>query len=206
MMRHQLGRHNLMRPPACLARPAKLMIAAALLTACQTIGEAPEATQTEAEAPAAQSLPTPLSPATAALPLPQPGAEPTPTPVGPMPHVYMALQPDGEGKPVSVIFAIDAARDNTPSDDPAIRLTPENGLCNPQEMRNYNFPPKYLARPVVSEIEQSQGLPARDLPAYIAISVTDEMIASGLARDREETRALNICTRKLWEELMLARN
>lgn len=205
-MRHQLGRHNLMRPPACLARPAKLMIAAALLTACQTIGEAPEATQTEAEAPAAQSLPTPLSPATAALPLPQPGAEPTPTPVGPMPHVYMALQPDGEGKPVSVIFAIDAARDNTPSDDPAIRLTPENGLCNPQEMRNYNFPPKYLARPVVSEIEQSQGLPARDLPAYIAISVTDEMIASGLARDREETRALNICTRKLWEELMLARN
>ena len=205
-MRHQLGRHNLMRPPACLARPARLLIAAALLTACQTIGEAPEATQTEAEAPAAQSLPTPLSPATAALPLPQPGAEPTPTPVGPMPHVYMALQPDGEGKPVSVIFAIDAARDNTPSDDPAIRLTPENGLCNPQEMRNYNFPPKYLARPVVSEIEQSQGLPARDLPAYIAISVTDEMIASGLARDREETRALNICTRKLWEELMLARN
>jgi len=205
-MRHQLGRHNLMRPPVCLARPARLLIAAALLTACQTIGEAPEATQTEAEAPAAQSLPTPLSPATAALPLPQPGAEPTPTPVGPMPHVYMALQPDGEGKPVSVIFAIDAARDNTPSDDPAIRLTPENGLCNPQEMRNYNFPPKYLARPVVSEIEQSQGLPARDLPAYIAISVTDEMIASGLARDREETRALNICTRKLWEELMLARN
>jgi hypothetical protein len=29
------------------------------------------------------------------------------------------------------------------------------------------------------------------------------MLADGLVNDREETRALNICTRKLWERLVL---
>jgi hypothetical protein len=167
--------------------------------AVEAIAEpAAEAPTDTAEALAA---PSPAdSSAIAALPVPQPGA--APSPAGPVPHIYMALQPDGEGKPISVVFAIDAARDNTPTNDPAIRLTPENGQCNPQEMRNYNFPPKYLARPITSEFEQAQGLSAGDLPAFMAISVTDEMLAAGLTTDREETRALNICTRKLWEELM----
>ncbi|MHA1529121.1 MAG: hypothetical protein ACTSVG_08870 [Alphaproteobacteria bacterium] len=123
-----------------------------------------------------------------------------------MPHIYLALQPGGAGREVSAVFAIDAARDNTPSDDPAVRLTPENGLCNPQEMRSYNFPPEDATRPVVSEAEQAQGLTPHDLPAFMAISVTERMLSLGLASDREQTRALNVCTRKLWERLMVAGN
>jgi hypothetical protein len=143
--------------------------------------------------------------AIAVLPVPA-GALPAPPPATPVPHIYLALQPDGEGKPISAIFAIDAARDNTPSDDPAIRLTPENGLCNPQEMRSYTFPREAAEAPVVSETQQAQGLTAADLPAFLAVSVTDRMLATGLASNREQTRALNICTRKLWEELVLSEN
>jgi len=112
----------------------------------------------------------------------------------------MALQPGGPGLPISVVFAIDAARDGTPSDDPAVRLTPDDGLCNPQEMRHYAFPPG--AAPVVSETDQAEGLTAAGLPEVMAVAVTDQMLAEGLAQDREETRALNICTRKLWERLV----
>ena len=116
----------------------------------------------------------------------------------------MTLQSDGAGSPVSVVFAIDAARDNTPSDDPAVRLTPENGRCNPQEMRSFTFPPQDAAQPVVSEAQQAQGLTAANLPAFMAVSVTDMMLERGLASDREQTSALNICTRKLWEQLVLS--
>ena len=216
-----------------------LLIVAALLSACQTTGDAPAeaepalAANTEtpesrsngvraAEGPIAGSATTGTlsakrSPAaTPAPPLPTPAlptpALPTPAALPPaqspgqaaaVPHIYMALQSDGAGSPVSAVFAIDAARDNTPSDDPAVRLTPENGLCNPQEMRSFTFPPQDAAQPVVSEAQRSGGLTAANLPAFMAVSVTDMMLERGLASDREQTSALNICTRKLWEQLVL---
>ncbi|HUF88347.1 MAG TPA: hypothetical protein VMM59_13290, partial [Thermohalobaculum sp.] len=116
------------------------------------------APDTGREAPAAGAGKPPASVA-AAPALPAPGAE--------VPHVYMALQPGGPGRPHSVVFAIDAARDGTPGDDPAIRLTPEAGRCNPQEMRRYDFSAE-AAGPVVSEAEGASGLTARDLPAFLA--------------------------------------
>ncbi len=177
--------------------PAAALLAA-LLAACQTAGEAPPDTPVQAEPAQPPALDSPA--ASAALP------EQTSPPAPPVPHIYMALQSDGAGRTVSAVFAIDAARDHTPSDDPAIRLTPENGLCNPQEMRSYDFGPQDAARPVVSEAEQAEGLTARDLPAFMAVSVTDRMLSLGLASEREQTRALNVCTRKLWERLLLAGN
>ena len=183
------------------------LTAAALLAGCETTGNPfaktePTTSTAAKEATAAappQPVPQPEPATVAALPTPA-------TPPPPVPHIYLAFQTDSPGTPVSAIFAIDAARNNTPSDDPAVRLTPENGLCNPHEMRSYNFPPQYGVKPVVSEIEQAQGLTATDLPAFMAVSVTDAMLALGLVNDREETRALNICTRKLWEELVVAHN
>ena len=165
-------------------------------------------TRTTAATPA-PSPPTAPQPAPAAAAAPEPQPDPAAAalpPAPPVPHIYLALQPGGAGGQVSAVFAIDAARDHTPSDDPAIRLTPENGLCNPQEMRRYDFSPQDAYRPVVSEAEQAQGLTARDLPAFMAVSVTEKMLSLGLASEREQTRALNVCTRKLWERLLLAGN
>ena len=186
--------------------PAAALLAT-LLTACQTTdqttGEAPPDTPPDTAAQAQPAPPPALE--TTALPAPVRPEQASP-PAPPVPHIYMALQSDGAGRTVSAVFAIDAARDNTPSDDPAVRLTPADGLCNPQEMRSYDFPPQDAARPVVSEAEQAEGLTARDLPAFMAVSVTDKMLSLGLARDREATRALNVCTRKLWERLLLTGN
>jgi hypothetical protein len=204
-----------MRMAGVRAAGLAALAVATLLAACQATEPGAESSgQPEAAAvpnPAPAPAPAPGSgepppeaaAASAALPPPEvPGASaPKPTD-NPAPHVYMALQPDGPGLPVSVIFAIDAARDGTPSDDPAIRLTPDNGLCNPQEMRHYAFPPE-AAHPVVTEADQARGLTAANLPEFMAVAVTDRMLAEGLAEDREETRALNICTRKLWERLVL---
>ena len=156
-----------------------------------------------APAPATDSAQTAL--ATAPEPQPAPAAPLLP-PAPPVPHIYLSLQSGGASGAVSAVFAIDAARDHTPSDDPAVRLTPEAGLCNPQEMRNYNFPAEDAARPVVSETEQEEGLTARDLPAFMAVSVTDRMLSLGLASEREQTRPLNVCTRKLWERLVASGN
>jgi hypothetical protein len=190
------------QPPAAGARIAGGPIAASPANGAST-----------APAPSAPALPAPSPPAAAPEQQPDPVAQarlalPEPTgPQGPpVPHIYMALQPGGTSGQVSAVFTIDAARDNTPSDDPAVRLTPSNGLCNPQEMPSYTFPARDAARPVVSETEQDQGLTARNLPAFMAVSVTDRMLARGLASDREQTRALNVCTRKLWERLMAAGN
>ncbi|HUS53757.1 MAG TPA: hypothetical protein VMY41_07095 [Thermohalobaculum sp.] len=181
-----------------------LLALGAMLAACQTIGDAPvvaePAPQLVAEPTAPTDIPTSADAATAVLPLP--GSASQVEPALRVPHIYMALQPDGEGKPVSVVFAIDASRDNTPRDDTAVRLTPENGLCNPQEMRGFNFPDRYIARPMTSEFEQSEGLTVSELPGYMALSVSNEMVAIGLASTLEDTRALNICTRKLWERLI----
>jgi hypothetical protein len=203
-----------MRPASRLARFSGLT-AAVLVVACQTLddptssGVEPEPTlNTQAQTPAPEPVPDILpEPAPgqvdASAALPVPGTQPPPEPV---PHIYMSFQLDNTGFAVSVIFAIDASRDNTPSDDPAIRLSPEDGKCNPQEMRNYTFPPKDAATPVVGEAEQALGLRVRDLPAFLAVSVTNKMLNRGLAVSREDTRALNICTRKLWESLILAEN
>jgi hypothetical protein len=198
-----------MQRAARLAGLPAAVLLAALLAACQTTGqttgEAPADTAPEIPAQAEPAQPPAPEADSAALPAPALPA-PASRPARPVPHIYMALQSDGTGQPVSAVFAIDAARDNTPSDDPAIRLTPESGLCNPQEMRSYDFPPEDAARPVVGEAEQAQGLTASDLPAFLAVSVTDRMLSRGLADEREQTRPLNICTRKLWERLVLAEN
>lgn len=174
--------------------------AAALLAACQSTGEAPPDTapDTPVQAEAAQAPALDFAAASAALP--------TPALPPPVPHIYLALQPGGAGGTVSAVFAIDAARDNTPSDDPAMRITPEGGRCNMQEMRSYNFPPEDAASPVVNETEQAQGLTAGRLPDFMAFIVTERMLERGLASDREDTSALNICTRKLWERLLAVGN
>jgi hypothetical protein len=207
------------------------VLAAALLAACQqasggSAGPAPPAPVAEgepADAPAAPApaeelaediLPSPSDAATPAPaeelaedPLPSPSDAATPdTPAPAVPHIYMALQPGGTGHPTSVVFAIDAARDGTPSDDPAIRLTPDAGRCNPQEMRRYDFPPGDAARPVVGDAEGALGLTAQDLPRFLAAAVTGRMLDAGLASEPEDTRGLNVCTRKLWERLVVAEN
>ena len=119
------------------------------------------------------------------------------------PHVYMSLQPNGS-RPVSIVFAIDAARNGDPGDDPAIRLTPQDGQCNPQELRGYRFPPADTALPAFGPKQVLDGLTARDLPSFLAVEVTNRMLADNLATDREQTRGQNICTRKLWEQLILS--
>ncbi len=123
-----------------------------------------------------------------------------------MPHIYLSLQSQGAGRPVSAIFAIDAARDATPFDDPAIRLTPEDGLCNPQSMTSYNFPEADADRPAVTEADRERGLTAALLPSVMAVVVTERMLEAGLAETKEDTRAMNICTRKLWQQLVSAGN
>ena len=181
-------------------------VLAGLLTACQTTGDSPRDSSGDTP-PEAE----PAEPVIAALPAPETAPDPAPSaapppPSQPVPHIYMAVQPGNAGGPVSAIFAIDMARDNTPSNDQAIRLTPENGQCNPQEMRSFTFPPDSAAAPVTGEAEQAQGLTVLNLPDFMAVSVTNAMLEHGLASDRQGTRALNICTRKLWERLIVAEN
>ena len=151
-------------------------------------------------ASASAMLPAPSGLPQEALPKAETAAAPA---AGDVPEVYMALQQDSVGT-VSVIFAIDESRDGTPSDDPAVRLTPENGRCNPQEMRRYLFPDAESARPVFSAREAREGVTAARLAAVLAVAVTDAMVGRGLADDREATTPQNVCTRKLWERLVRA--
>jgi len=208
--------------PSGLARPARALCAlvgAGLLGACAADGTSgPDTASTSAPAEA-QTAPTP-----GPLTLPEPegapsapgasggtGAGTEQRPLTPeeeaaladVPEIYMALQPESGGT-VSVIFAIDNSRDNTPSDDPAIRLTPEDGDCNPQELRRYIFPDRYAARPTFSASDARAGVPAEQLPAFLAIAVSNEMLDQGLADVPEDTSPQNICTRKLWERLVLS--
>ena len=212
---------------------AVLVVAALLPTGCLTDkDDPPEAGQTEAEQteieqaaaqpagtdaaqdPAAEAQVVATTPEGTLIDpitlLPVPGSAPQPKPLPGdqplVPHIYVSLQNQGEGRPVSAIFAIDAARDATPSDDPAIRLTPEEGSCNPQSMQFYIFPEADAERPVVTDADAAQGLSAANLPSVMAVIVTERMLAQGLAESREDTRALNICTRKLWEQLVLTEN
>lgn len=118
------------------------------------------------------------------------------------PHIYMALQPDEAGA-VSIIFAIDAGRDKTPGNDPAIRLTPENGKCNPQELRRYAFPADTARRPIFGPDEVGAGISAKDLPNFMAMAVTSEMLRRKLVEKVEDSKPQNVCTRKLWERLIV---
>jgi hypothetical protein len=167
-------------------------------------GTRAEAPPPEPEAPDDDASASAMLPAPSGLPddATRPAATAPPDP-GDVPEVYMALQQDSVGT-VSVIFAIDESRDGTPSDDPAVRITPENGRCNPQEMRRYLFPDAESARPVFSAREAREGVTAARLPAFLAVAVTDAMVGRGLADSREATTPQNVCTRKLWERLVRA--
>ena len=114
----------------------------------------------------------------------------------------MALQPDDAG-PVSIVFAIDAGQNNTPGDDPAIRLTPEDGKCNPQDLRRFSFPADTVRRPIFGPQEVASGLTAKELPNFMAMAVTSEMLRQGLAEKVEDSKPQNVCTRKLWEQLIV---
>ena len=115
------------------------------------------------------------------------------------PHIYMVLQPDPSG-PLSVIFAIDAQKNDTPQDDPAIRITPEDGKCNPQDLARFNFP-KDQIKPVFGPDQAFAGITARDLPNFMAMAVTAAMLDRGLITEVDQSKPQNVCTRKLWEQL-----
>lgn len=119
------------------------------------------------------------------------------------PHLYMAVQPDSGG-PTSVVFAIDESRDNTPSDDPAIRITPVDGQCNPQQLRWHEFSPEQSERPAYGPEEAARGITAQELPAFMATLVTSEMLEAGLISDPEESRPQNVCTQKLLQQMIIA--
>ena len=118
------------------------------------------------------------------------------------PEVYMALQPDPNGV-VSIVFAIDGGRDANPTNDPAIRLTPEEGKCNPQELRSYDFAGEASKRPIFGPEMVKLGVTAKDLPVFMASAVSSEMIRQKLAADVKGTQPQNVCTRKLWERLIV---
>lgn len=157
-------------------------------------GQATPAPQPAAQAPA---LPTPTTGAAEATPSRAPLEEPPEQ----APDIYMALQQNSAGT-ISIVFAIDEAKDNTPSDDRAIRLTPENGKCNPQEMTSFAFPEVFAARPIFSELEARERVSADKLPNFMAIAVSTEMMRLGYAGRPEDTHPQNVCTRKLWERLV----
>ena len=119
------------------------------------------------------------------------------------PHIYMAIQPGGASGPTSVVFAIDRDRNNSPANDPAIRITPENGQCNPQEMQFYNFPGESGSRPIFGPQEAGSGVSARELPNFMAMAVTSEMLRKGLIVQPDDSKPQNVCTRKLWEQLVV---
>ena len=148
-------------------------------------------------AAAAPALPTPTTGAAAATPT----RAPLEAPPEQAPDIYMALQQNSAGT-ISIVFAIDEAKDNTPSDDRAIRITPENGKCNPQEMTSFAFPDVFAARPIFSELEARERVSADKLPNFMAIAVSTEMMRLGYAGRPEDTHPQNVCTRKLWERLV----
>lgn len=186
--------------------PAALLLAL-MPAACAELGveapkmpdstPAPEASAEATVASGTESVPEDATAATAESDAAQAVAD--------TPHFYMALQPDPAG-PTSVILAIDESRDNTPSDDPAIRLTPANGKCNPQQLRWYKFPPERAQRPVYGPVEVARGVTARDLPEFMAMAVTSQMMADGLIDEPDQSRPQNVCTRKLLQRLIIDRS
>ena len=152
----------------------------------------------ELAAPATAAAAGPAEPAAAAR-------GPVPAAARDVPQIYMALQPDAGG-PTSVILAIDASRDNTPSNDPAVRITPDNGACNPQQLRYFNFPPERAQRPIYGPEQAARGVTARELPDFMAMAVTSEMMTAGLIDDPDESKPQNVCTRKLLQRLIIDRS
>ena len=219
--------------------PAATLAIVLALSACSDIGlssldpfaDGPDEPETTAESPAASEgtppLPEPLQEPVASEEGEDDGSDDTASGEGAeqlaaaeaealanaaaaanAPHVYMSLQPDRAGA-TSVVFAIDRSRDGTPSDEPAIRITPEatetqSGRCNPQQLRYYKFPPESADRPVYGPDEASRGVDARTLPEFMATAVSAEMMERGLAEDLEHTRPQNVCTRKLFEQTIIA--
>ncbi|MGD1923129.1 MAG: hypothetical protein ACFB03_02920 [Paracoccaceae bacterium] len=135
--------------------------------------------------------------------LPLPGERPSIPIAANVPHVYMALQPDAASGPVSVVFTIDRSRDNSPEDDPALRITPEDGKCNPQELRRFSFLEASAQRPIFGPEEARRGITAKELPNFMAMMVTGEMLRTGLVVEPEASKPHNVCTRKLWERLIV---
>ena len=182
--------------------PAALLL---LLGACAGGGEE----QGPPPAGGGAALPAPVQgEATGAAPaLPDPGAARRrearlARPAADAPRIYMDIR-TVEGGGHALTFATDASRDATPSDDPAVRITPRDGACNAEELRAHRFPPD--ARPVFGPDEVARGLGPAELPAFMAVAATEAMLARGLAPTREATRPENICTRKLWERLVARR-
>lgn len=189
------------------------------LTGCEQGASGPDAasaptSEVEAESPTvAPASKAPDNPVLAApnttaqeelaATLPLPGETPSAQSAANVPHVYMSLQPDEGAGPLSVVFAIDRSRDNTPQDDPAFRLTPEDGQCNPQELRRYAFPKEDRERPTFGPDDVQRGVAAQELPNFMAIAVTGEMMRRGLIVEPEESKPQNVCTRKFWELMMV---
>ncbi|MBK0400186.1 hypothetical protein H0I76_13390 [Limibaculum sp. M0105] len=142
------------------------------------------------------SLPTPQSGAQA-----NPGGLQRPVDSDDVRDIYLAFE-GSPGSTISVVFAIDRNADGTATGEPALRLSPENGECNPQEMRSYNFAPD--STPVFGIAQARRGVTPTELPRYLAASVTEAMLSRGLAATQEETLPQNVCTRKLWEALVAA--
>ncbi len=193
-------------------RWAAVLLVAGVLAACQQ-------TEDTALDPAVTTPATPSADGSATLQLPEPTQSDPLTNVLPPPDsslalgseeqrialaaaqaplIYMAIQENGT-RPLSIIFAIDESRDGTPQDDSAIRLTPDEGACNPQTMRSYSFPAPFGDAPVFGSDQVLQGVRADQLPAFMAIRVSETIKDMGLVEKIEDTRPQNICTRKMWE-------
>ncbi|MEM9060222.1 MAG: hypothetical protein AAGD13_07130 [Pseudomonadota bacterium] len=183
-------------------RAALILLTGLGLAACeQPGGSAPP--QPETSAPAETSPSSDTAQNDLAATLPAPGDQSRIPLAADVPHVYMALQPDTASGPTSVVFTIDRSRDNSPEDDPAIRITPEDGKCNPQELRRFEFPQASAQRPIFGPEEARRGITARDLPNFMAMMVTGEMMRQGMVVDPEASKPHNVCTRKLWERLIV---
>lgn len=175
------------RRPAALA----LMAAALTLAACAEGGDDPApSTASDAPAEAAPAAPETAAPATA-------GKQYAPEDV---PAIWMGIE-GGEGRPTSVVFAIDGALDGSVANDKAVRITPVPtaggaGNCDIKDLEGYNFT---STGPIFSHVQANQGVQPSEIPQYLAFTASQSIVASGLAADAEGTVPQNICTRKFWE-------
>lgn len=168
---------------------------ALLLGACADEGDSP-ATGSTADAPATGDAPAGTETA-AADPEPQPQPQREQRNVDPdsVPVIFMALQ-DGGAASHSVVFALDSDRDGSAIGERAIRLTPEDGQCNPQELTRYDFGG---SDPVFGVEQANAGIRPAEIPRYLAFVASQALVDSGLAPSVEATAPQNICTRKWWE-------
>jgi len=116
----------------------------------------------------------------------------------------LALQ-SAPGKPAAFI-APDRIRPVGFARDEGLLEYPEESFLGYRHIQEYFAFPEKFATPVFSETEQAEGVTATDLPGFLAATVTQAMLAEGFAATEEQTRPLNICTRKLWEQLVVIQN